>query len=404
VYDERNELKELYVPDTTGLIYERCIMKIGQIASPWIALPPKNYGGTEQVISMLVEEQVAQGHDVTLFAPGDAKTSAQHVSFLPKSLLAAGESWQAHLKAYYHFHCAVEYLKQHKFDVVHTHLSSAADLYLFPLMASLATPHVTTLHSPFPFDTASKSKLGPADEYYMQWLAAVPMVAISNSAQAQAPEELHFVGVVYHGLPMQDFHPTRKRRGDFFVWLGRFAREKGAHLAIEAAQRAEVPIVLAGTIDRYRQESMRYFHEVIESQIDNERVKYIGPVNMKQKLNLLSQARGFLNPIEWEEPFGMVMIEAMALGCPVISFARGAAPEIIVDGKTGFLVQNIDEMVQAIPRIDEIDRSATRLHVEHNFSAQVMAEHYTQIYKQLARQEPGEVGAKTRHTDKQAAR
>src|SRR5918912_410582 len=151
-------------------------MNIAQIAPPWIAIPPKNYGGTENVIYTLVEEQVAQGHDVTLFATGDAQTSAQLVSFFPKSLLAAGESWQAHLKAYYHFHCSVEYIKEHDFDVVHTHLSASADLYLFPLLASLATPHVTTLHSRFPFDAAPKSQLGPADEYYMKWISVVPMV------------------------------------------------------------------------------------------------------------------------------------------------------------------------------------------------------------------------------------
>ena len=360
-------------------------MKIAQIASPWIAIPPKNYGGTENVLYTLVEEQVAQGHKVTLFAPGDAKTSAKLVSFFPKSLLAAGESWQAHLKAYYHFHCTVEYLKEHDFDVVHTHLSSAADLYLYPLMASLATPYIATLHSPFPFDTAPKSQLGRADDYYMSWLAAVPMVAISESARAQAPQDLHFVGVVHHGLSLNDFRPTNRRRGDFFVWLGRFAREKGAHLAIEATKQAKVPLVLAGTIDRYRQESMQYFKEMIEPHIDNERVKYIGPVNLRQKRSLLSRARGFLNPIEWEEPFGMVMIEAMALGCPVISFPRGAAPELVVDGQTGFLVRNIDEMAQAIPRVDEIDRDATRSHVEQHFSARVMAEKYTQIYQKVKR-------------------
>src|SRR6266702_4345452 len=219
-------------------------MKIGQIAPPWITIPPRNYGGTENVVYTLVEEQVAQGHEVTLFAPGDAQTSAKHVSFFPKSLLAAGESWQAHLKAFYHFHCAVEYLKEHDFDVVHTHLSSASDLYLFPLLTQLATPHVTTLHSPFPFDAASGSKLGATDAYYMRWLSTVPMVAISESARAEAPKELHFVGVVHNGLPMNDFRPTGRKRADFFGWLGRFARAKG-------------PIVLAGTIDCYRQESVR---------------------------------------------------------------------------------------------------------------------------------------------------
>jgi glycosyltransferase involved in cell wall biosynthesis len=217
----------------------------------------------------------------------------------------------------------------------------------------------------------------------MDWAASVPMVAISESARAQEKMPLDFVGMVYNGIDMVQYRPTSKKRGDFFVWLGRFAREKGAQLAIEAAKRAGVPIVLAGTVDRYIQESRRYFHEVIEPHIDGEKVKYIGPVNMKQKLSLLSRARGFLNPIEWEEPFGMVMIEAMALGCPVISFARGAAPEIVQHGRTGFLVQGVDEMVQFIPRIDEIDRETARLHVERHFSAHAMAEKYAQVYENV---------------------
>lgn len=358
-------------------------MRIAQIAPPWITIPPKNYGGTESVLSTLVEEQVAQGHDVTLFAPGDAKTSAKLVSFFPQSLLQQGIPWTMHLKAFYHLQKALEQVREQEFDIVHTHLSSGADMYIFPLTAALAVPHVTTLHSHFPFDRTPGIQAGDADRYYMDWAPSVPMVAISESARAQEKLPLNFVGAVYNGVDMSQYRPPRKKKGDFFVWLGRFAREKGAHLAIEAAQRAEVPIVLAGTIDRYRQDSRNYFHEEIEPQIDDEKVKYIGPVNMRQKLNLLGRARGFLNPIEWEEPFGMVMIEAMALGCPVISFARGAAPEIVVPGTTGFLVRNIDEMVQSIPRIDEIDRETTRLHVERNFSARVMAEKYTQVYEKV---------------------
>ncbi len=358
-------------------------MKIAQIAPPWIVIPPKNYGGTESVLSTLVEEQVAQGHEVTLFAPGDAKTSARLVSFFPTSLLQEGVPWTMHLKAYYHLQKALEQVRAQDFDIVHTHLSSAADMYIFPLTAALATPHVTTLHSHFPFDRARRNRLGDADCYYMDWAPSVPMVAISESARTQEKEPLNFVGVVYNGIEMRQYRPIRRERGDFFVWLGRFVPEKGAHLAIEAAKRAEVPLVLAGTIDRYQQEARRYFHEVIEPQIDGEKVKYIGPVNMTQKRSLLSRARGFLNPIEWEEPFGIVMIEAMALGCPVISFARGAAPEIVVHGSTGFLVQHLDEMVQCIPKIDEIDREIARLHVERHFSAQVMAQNYKHIYEKV---------------------
>jgi glycosyltransferase involved in cell wall biosynthesis len=358
-------------------------MRIAQIAPPWITLPPKNYGGTESVISTLVEEQVAQGHKVTLFAPGDAKTSAKLVSFFPKSLLQQGVPWSMHPKAFYHLQKAMEQVREQDFDIVHTHLSSGSDLYLFPLTAALALPHVTTLHSHFPFDRGPGGWVGDADRYYMDWAPFVPMVAISESARAQEKLPLNFVGVVHNGIEMSQYHSTSKKRGDYFVWLGRFVPEKGPHLAIEAAKRAQVPLILAGTMDRYVKASMVYFQEQIKTQIDEEQIKYIGPVNMKQKIRLLSRARGLLNPIEWEEPFGMVMIEAMALGCPVISFARGAAPEIVVDGSTGFLVQHVDEMVQSIPRIDEIDPETTRLHVERNFSAQVMAEKYTQIYEKV---------------------
>ena len=359
-------------------------MRIAQIAPPWIPIPPKHYGGTENVIYHLVEEQVAQGHDVTLFAPGDSKTSAKLVSFYPKSLLESGVPWSMHLKAFYHLQKAVDYIKEHKFDIVHTHLSSSSDMYLFPLTAHLGTSHVTTLHSVFPFDRdALSNRTGDADSFYIQWAPFLPMVAISESARQNVPYPLNFVGVVHHGLYMQDFQPVKGRIGDNFVWLGRFMPEKGAHLAIEAAKRAQVPLVLAGIIDRHCKISMDYFEKGIKPQMGNNQIKYIGPVNMRQKNNLFGRARGFLNPIEWEEPFGMVMIEAMAMGCPVISFARGAAPEIIVEGETGFLVNTVDEMACAIEKIDKIDRVVLRKYVEQNFSSQVMAKNYIEIYKKV---------------------
>lgn len=361
-------------------------MKIAHIAPPWIPIPPKNYGGTEVVIYNLVEELVAQGHDVTLFAPGDAKTSAKLISFFPKSLIPSGVPWAAHPKAYYHLHKALEHAGE--FDIVHTHLSSSSDLYIFPLTAPFKTAHVTTLHSRFPFDRV-QSWTGDADSLYMEWAPFVPMVAISKSARAEVEFNLNFVGVVHHGLPMDQFRLKRMKREDFFVWLGRFVPDKGVHLAIEAAKQAHVPIVLAGTIDRYAQESTQYFRQEIKPQIDGKQVRYIGPVNPKEKISLLSRACGFLNPIQWEEPFGMVMIESMALGCPVISFARGAAPEIVVHGETGFLVDDLDEMVQYIPRIDEIDRVVTRMHVEKNFSVQVMTKQYLEIYEKLIKTSKG---------------
>ena len=359
-------------------------MRIAQIAPPWIAIPPKHYGGSENVIYHLVEEQVAQGHDVTLIAPGDAKTSAKLVSFYPKSLLESGVPWTMHLKAFYHLQKAVDYIKEQRFDIVHTHLSSSSDMYLFPLTAHLGTPHVTTLHSIFPFDRDARSnRTGDADSFYMEWAPFLPMVAISESARQNVPYPLNFVGVVHHGLYIQDFKPVKRRMGENFVWLGRFVPEKGAHLAIEAAKQAQVPLVLAGVIDRHSKISMDYFEQVIKPQIGKDQITYIGPVNMRQKNTLFGRARGFLNPIEWEEPFGMVMIESMAMGCPVISFARGAASEIIADGETGFLVDTVDEMVSAIAKIDKIDRKAVRTYVEQNFSSQAMAKNYIEIYKKV---------------------
>ncbi len=357
-------------------------MRIVHIAPPWLRIPPKHYGGTEAVIANLVNEQVAQGHDVTLLAPGDAQTSAHLVSFFPQSLIETGVPWHAHLKAYYHLYKSIEYIKEHDFDVVHTHLSSSADMYLFPLMTSLATPHVTTLHSHFPFDRA-QSWTGDADEFYKEWFLSEPMVAISKYERNHSPYPLNFVGVVHHGLPMDFFKHRVKEIGDCFVWLGRFVPEKGAHLAIQVAQQSGVPLILAGIVDRYVAASVAYFEEQIKPHIDGKHITYVGPVNTRQKISLLSKAHGFLSPILWEEPFGMVMIEAMALGCPVVSFARGAAPEIVAEGKSGFLVNTVEEMVECIPHLAELNRTSIRDYVLENFSARSMAEQYVKIYKKV---------------------
>ena len=357
-------------------------MKIAHIAPPWIRIPPKNYGGTEAVIANLIEEQVAEGHNVTLLAPGDASTSAQLVSFFPQSLLDSGVPWSGHLKAYYHLYKSVEYIKAHNFDIVHMHLSSSSDMYLFPLTRGLATPHVTTLHSRFPFDRV-QSWTGDADEFFKEWFLSSPMVAISEHARNDTPYPLNFVGVVYHGLPMNFFKHTVKKSDECFVWLGRFVPEKGAHIAIQAVKQAGVSLVLAGVVDKHVAASVTYFEEYIRPHVDGEQIKYIGPVNTRQKISLLSKAHGFLNPIQWEEPFGMVMIEAMALGCPVISFARGAAPEIVAQGKSGFLVDTLEEMVACIPQLGKLDRFAVRDYALQNFSVRAMAKQYLSVYEKV---------------------
>ncbi len=357
-------------------------MKIAHIAPPWIAIPPKNYGGTEVVIYNLVEEQVAQGHDVTLFAPGDAKTSAKLVSFFPRSLIGSGVPWESHLKSYYHLYKSVEYIKSHQFDIIHTHISSSSDLFIFPLVAHLETSILATLHSRFPFDRV-QLWTGDADDYYMEWVTSMPMVAISERAREEAHYPIKFVGVVHHGLPIKQFQPTVAQPENYLVWLGRMVPEKGAHLAIEAARAVDMPLILAGTIDRHVTESVEYYEHTIKPHIDGNCVKYIGPVNMQEKVDLLSRAKAFLNPITWEEPFGMVMIEAMATGCPVIAFARGAAPEIVVHNKSGYLVHSLDEMIQYIHKIDALDRKIVRAHVAQNFSVGTMADKYMRLYKKI---------------------
>ncbi len=272
-----------------------------------------------------------------------------------------------HLKAYYHLKKAIDDIKEKSYDIIHTHLSATTDLHLLPLTAHLSTPHVATLHSHFPFDHVPNGWVGDADRYYMDWAPDMPMVAISEHARKQELKNfphLNFVGVVYNGISMRVYQPTGRKREKFFMWLGRFTPVKGPHLAIEAAKKAGVPLVLAGTVDRSSKELVNYYNEKIKPQADGENIRLAGSVNMRQKISYLSRARGFLNPIEWEEPFGMVMIEAMALGCPVISFERGAATEVIAQGQSGFLVQNVDEMVEQIGRIDELDREAVREHVD----------------------------------------
>jgi glycosyltransferase involved in cell wall biosynthesis len=354
-------------------------MKIAHMAPPWLAIPPKNYGGTEIVLYNLIEEQVAQGHDVTLFAPDDAKTSAKLVSFFPRSLIDCEVPWHAHLKAYYHYHKAVEYIKSHQFDVVHTHLSSSADMYIYPLLGPLSTAVVVTLHSRFPFDRVG-SWTGDADQYYLEWLASVPIVAISESARADVPYMLNFIGVIHHGLPTETFSPTVEQPEDFLVWLGRFVPEKGAHLAIEAAKASGRSLVLAGTVDQHVPDSVNYFERMIKPHLDGQQIRYVGPVGMEQKIDLFSRAHGLLNPIEWKEPFGMVIIEAMAVGCPVISFAKGSTPELVSHGKSGFLVDDIHEMIHYVEELGSLDRKAIRAYVEENFSVKVMAEKYTRAY------------------------
>ncbi|GCF09036.1 glycosyltransferase family 4 protein [Dictyobacter arantiisoli] len=355
-------------------------MKIAQIAPPWVSLPPQAHGGTENVIYQLVEELVELGHEVTVFAPADAHTAAKQVSFIPKSLLTEGVPWQANLKAYYHLHKSLEYVAEHDFDVVHTHLSSSSDMYIFPLATMLTTPHVTTLHAYFPFDRTTDNWIGDADHYFMEWANHVSLVAISENARRRVSHTTGFVGTVHNGLRLDQYTPTAPSAGDYFVWLGHFTYENGAHLAIEAAKCAGVPLLLAGVKEQYNRDAMEYYRHLVKPSIDGVQIRTVRLASTRDRINLLRQARGLLHPIQWDEPFGMALIEAMATGCPVISLARGAAPELIDHGHSGFLAHNLHEMIAYIKHIDEIQREDVRDHAEQYFSSRIMAEKYLHIY------------------------
>ncbi|GCE24480.1 glycosyltransferase family 4 protein [Dictyobacter kobayashii] len=357
-------------------------MKIAQVAPPWIEVPPKTYGGTETVLHTLVEEQVAQGHDVTLLGPAGSQTSAKLVPLIEHSLLEEGFSWHDTQIERDYLQRALEYVYDHTFDIVHTHLSSGGDMYLFPLLANAHIPHITTLHSNLPFEPA-EVPIDISQEDIERYTAHVPIVAISEHACQSQGLRLNFIGIVHHGISLEKYPMTTDRPNDYFMWLGRFVPEKGPHLAIQASKQAQVPLMLVGTISQgYEQ----YYKDTVEPCTHKKQITNYGPASYEEKLTLMGFARGFLNPITWEEPFGMVMIEAMATGCPVISFARGAAPEIIADGETGFLVNSLEEMVQAMGRIDEIEREKVRGYVQEHFSCSAMARKYTDIYQKAIRQ------------------
>src|SRR4051794_3225226 len=190
-------------------------MRIAHISVPWNSVPPKNYGGTEAMLYNLVKAQLRQGHEVTLFAPGDSKVDCELVSFLPRCLVEEGVPWEAHLSAYYHHRKAVDYIRAHQFDIVHSHLATTTEMYLFPLTAALGMPHVMTLHSPFPFDRW-KLWTGNADEYYLNWIRAVPLVCISDSARRKIKVPLCIAGVVHHGIDPDVFrHEVRPPEAHF---------------------------------------------------------------------------------------------------------------------------------------------------------------------------------------------
>jgi glycosyltransferase involved in cell wall biosynthesis len=342
-------------------------MKIAQIAPLSERCPPRLYGGTERIVSYLTEELVRQGHDVTLFASGDSRTAARLVRCSDMAL-RLNPAVRNHLL--YHVVMLDEVLKRaDEFDVLHFHI----DHLHFPLVRAFAQRTVTTLHG-----RLDLPDLRPFHAAFPE----MPLVSISREQRRWLPRQLKWVGNVYHGLPADSLPFTSSSDGEYLAFLGRISPEKRPDRAIEIATRAGLPLRIAAKVDPVDQ---AYWDQVIAPMIKSHpNVEFIGEIDQARKADFLSCARALLFPIDWPEPFGLVMIEAMACGTPVIAFRAGSVPEVVDDGVTGFIVDDVEGAVAAVARLRELDRNRVRAIFERRFTVERMADDYLLIYRALA--------------------
>lgn len=345
-------------------------MKIA-VASPFEEkVPPLRYGGTELVVSNVVENLVAMGHDVTLLATGDSQTAAHLVPIFKRPLREIEELKNLQLRDTYKFMGvgkAVAYLAKNKFDVIHNNIGWR----LLPFEEILGCPVVTTLHGPL--DIAYQQRV------YGEYRSS-RYISISLNQRKPMPE-LNFIANVYNGIDISKFRFYPKHK-DYFAFLGRMSPEKGPVQAIKIAKAAGVKLVMAAKVDAVDEE---YFRKEVEPLIDEDQIKFVGEVDHEGKLELLGNAKALLAPIQWEEPFGLFFVEAMACGTPVISMRRGSVPEIILDKKTGFICDSSEEAVEKIKDLDTIDRKFCFDYASDKFSAAHMAENYLKAYEKAVK-------------------
>lgn len=339
-------------------------MKIAQVSPLYESVPPKMYGGTERVVSYLTEELVNQGHDVTLFASGDSFTNAKLIAPCEKSLRLSQSCVDPLI---YHF-LMMEMVEQRKdeFDLIHFHI----DYLHFPLSRRNKTPNLTTLHG--------RLNIPDLKPLYREF-NEMAMVSISNNQRLPLPEA-NWAGTVYHGLPI-DLMKFNKREGEYLAFLGRISPEKRVDRAIDIAVRCGIPLKIAAKIDKV---DLEYYETEIKPLMDNPLIEFIGEINDSEKSDFLGNALALLFPIDWPEPFGLVMIEAMACGTPVVAFQHGSVPEIIDEGITGFIVNSVEDAVDTVlTKLSHFDRSACRAVFEERFSSKRMAQDYLKLYEHL---------------------
>jgi glycosyltransferase involved in cell wall biosynthesis len=335
-------------------------MRIAEVAPLIESVPPVLYGGTERVVAYLTDELVAQGHDVTLFASGDSHTSATLVPICPRSLRLDPDCRDQ--LAWHVIMTELVAARAEDFDIIHFHIAPIH----FPLARRLGVPHVTTLHG-----RLDLPELVPLFNLFDD----VPIISISDAQRTPLPQA-NWLATIYHGLPdgIFDFHP---HAGGYLAFLGRISPEKRVDRAIAIATRLGWPLKIAAKVDRADAE---YFDRVIRPLLDHPLVEYVGEIGEAEKDAFLGGARALLFPIDWPEPFGLVMIESLACGTPIVAFRGGSVEEVVEDGVTGFIVDSLDEAIDATNRIDTIRRCACRNAFERRFSVRRMAADHVAQY------------------------
>ena len=343
-------------------------MKIAQVSPLIESVPPRLYGGTERIVSYLTEELVRMGHDVTMFASGDSTTAADLMS-CARMALRLDKDVKDQFPYYMSMIDKVRRMAD-EFDIIHFHI----DYFQFPLFRDIAEKTVTTLHS--------RQDVSDLKTLYAAF-PEMPLVSISD-AQRRPVASANFAGTVHHGLPTTLHAPNLKPSGDYVAFLGRISPEKRLDRAIRIARAAGIPIRIAAKVDK---DDREYYEQEIKPMLSLPGVEFIGEINDRQKPEFLGNARAMLFPIDWPEPFGIVMIESMACGTPVLAFRNGSVPEVIDDGMSGFIVDSEEEAVSVLQRTVNLDRRQVRRRFEERFSATRMAEDYVELYEKLLTQE-----------------
>ena len=351
-------------------------MKIAMIVPPWIKLPPKGYGGIEVVVSLLTDRLVEKGHSVTLFSVGTTKTKGNLFSVFDDELIHYLNKPTSNFLNAAATHTLTSYMEIEKggYDIIHDHTWKEGLL----CAQFIDIPVVHTLHSPI--DGENKEFYKIFADYRSE---NIHFVTISDFQQKCLPG-LNYARTVYNGL-LFDKYPYSEQKEDYFFFIGRFNPDKAPHLACEIAKKLDLKLILAGKVNE--KDEQEYFKKYIEPYLSN-KIKFIGEVDhwSKEKMDLFSKGKGYLYPIQWDEPFGITMAEAMACGTPVLTLKRGAAPEVVEHGVTGFVEDNLDDLVESIKLIDTIDPKKCRDRVKNMFTADVMVDSYEEVYKSIVKQ------------------